>query len=81
MAVSNIPEGCILVGPQSTRIFIFTFINRSLTILHAMYLASNKVALNQAKSPFSYIYRKIINVHAMRYRQTLNFSILFGLGD
>ena len=47
MAVLDIPEGCILVGPRNSRFFIFS--NRLLIILHAMYLNSNKVALNQAK--------------------------------
>ena len=47
MPYSYIPEGCIIFGPQSARIFIFS--DCFLTILHAIYLVSNKVALNQAK--------------------------------
>ena len=43
-AVLDIPEGCVLVGPQNARFFIFS--DRLLAILHAMYLVSNKVALN-----------------------------------
>ena len=43
-AVLGIPEGCVLVGPLSLRILIFS--DHILTILHAMYLVSNKVASN-----------------------------------
>ena len=45
---SDIPEGCVLVGPQFAR--IFTFSDRLLTILHAMYLVSTKDALNKTKT-------------------------------
>ena len=38
---SDISEECILVGPQFA--WIFTFSDRLLTILHAIYLVSNKV--------------------------------------
>ena len=41
---SDIPEGCVLVGPRNSRFFIFS--DRLLAILHAMYLVSNKVASN-----------------------------------
>ena len=41
------PEGCVLFVPQNSQIFIFS--NGLLTILHAVYLVSNKVASNQAK--------------------------------
>ena len=40
--VSDIPEGCVLFGPRNAR--IFTFSDRLLIILHAMYSVSNKVA-------------------------------------
>ena len=40
----DIPEGRVLVGLQNLRIYIFS--DRLLAILHAMYLVSNKVALN-----------------------------------
>ena len=36
---SDIPEGCILVGPQNSHFFIFR--DRLLTILHDMYLVPN----------------------------------------
>ena len=82
MPYSYIPEGCIIFGPQSARIFIFS--DCFLTILHAIYLVSNKVALNQAKITvflhLSYICT-IIYVHAFHYHQHLNFSTLFGLED
>ena len=45
---SNITEGCVLVVPQNSRIFIFS--DRILTILQAMYLVSNKVTSNEAKN-------------------------------
>ena len=44
---SDIPEGCVLVGLRSSRFFIFG--DRSLTISHATYLVSSKVASNEAK--------------------------------
>ena len=82
MPYSYIPEGCIIFGPQSA--LIFTFSDRFLTILHAIYLVSNKVALNQAKNTvflhLSYICT-IIYVHAFHYHQHLNFSTLFDLED
>ena len=43
-AVSDIPEECVLVGTRYARIFIFS--NHLLTILHTMYLVSNKVTSN-----------------------------------
>ena len=43
-AVLNIAEGCVLVGPRNVRFFIFS--DCLLTILHAMYLVSNKVSSN-----------------------------------
>ena len=46
-AYSEIPEVCVLFGSRNSRFFIFS--DHSLTILHAMYLVSNKVASNQAK--------------------------------
>ena len=47
MPSSDIPEGCVLVGPRNSRFFIFS--DQLLAILHAMYLVSNKVASNEAK--------------------------------
>ena len=41
---SDIPEGCVLVGPRNSQFLIFS--DRLLTISHAMYLVSNKVASN-----------------------------------
>ena len=41
---SDIPEGCVLFGPQNARFFIFS--DHLLSISHAMYLVSNKDALN-----------------------------------
>ena len=46
-AYSDITEGCVLFGPRNSRFFIFS--DHLLTITHAMYLLSNKVASNQAK--------------------------------
>ena len=42
-----IPEGCVLVGPRNSRFSIFS--DRLLTVSHAIYLVSNKVASNYAK--------------------------------
>ena len=42
--ISDIPEGCVLFGLLIARFFIFS--DRLLNILLAMYLVSNKVALN-----------------------------------
>ena len=57
-AVSDIPEGCVLVGPRNAR--FFTFSDRLLTILHSIYLVSNKVTSNRTKTAIflhiSYIY-------------------------
>ena len=47
MVYSDIQEGCVLFGPRNSRFFIFS--DRILTISHAMYLVSNKVASNEAK--------------------------------
>ena len=44
---SDIPEGCVLSGPESAQ--IFTFSQHLLKILNAMYLVPSKVASNQAK--------------------------------
>ena len=44
MPYLDIPEGCVLVGPQNSTFFIFN--DRILTILQAMYLVSNNVASN-----------------------------------
>ena len=43
-AVSDIPEGRVLVGPRNAQFFIFS--DRLLAISHAMYLVSNKVTSN-----------------------------------
>ena len=43
-AYSDIPEGCVLFGPRNAH--FFTFSDSILTILHSMYLVSNKVASN-----------------------------------
>ena len=57
-AVSDILEGCVLVGPRNAR--FFTFSDRLLTISHAMYLVSNKATSNRTKITvflhISYIY-------------------------
>ena len=42
--ILDIPEGCVLVGHQIARFFIFS--DLLLNILLAMYLDSNKVASN-----------------------------------
>ena len=46
-AYSDILEGRIFFGPRNARFFIFS--DFLLTILHALYLVSNKVASNGAK--------------------------------
>ena len=46
-AYSDILEGRIFFGPRNARFFIFS--DFLLTILHAMYLGSNKIASNEAK--------------------------------
>ena len=43
-AILDIPEGCVLVGHEIARFFIFS--DQLLNILLAMYLVSNKVASN-----------------------------------
>ena len=57
-AISDIPEGWVLVSPQNARFFIFS--DRLLTISHAMYLVSNKVTSNRTEITIflhiSYIY-------------------------
>ena len=53
-----VPEGCVLVGPQSA--WCFTFSDLFLTILLTMHLVSNKVDSNRTKITvflhISYIY-------------------------
>ena len=79
---SDIPEGCVLVDPRNARSFVFS--DCTLTVTHAMYLVSNKVASNDATITVflhTYIVLTIIYVHVIHHRQNLNFSKLFRLED
>ena len=64
-----IPEGCVLVGPRNAR--FFTFSDSLLTILHAIYLVSDKVASNRAKitvfSHISYIYLRTSHPSSQKF--------------
>ena len=78
-AVSDIPERCVLVGPQSAQ--FFTFSDRLLTIPHAIYLVFNKNALNWTKiTGFLHIlYYYLRTCHQLLPKFEL--TKLFGLED
>ena len=78
-AISDIPEGCVLVGHYIAR---FLYLATDYWTFCSLCIWSlTKLLRIRLKSPFSYIYRTISYLHAIYYRQNLNFSKLFCLED
>ena len=79
MPYSGIPEGCVLFRPRNAHFCILS--DRFLQFRTLCIWSLTKLLWIRLKSPFSYIYRAIIYVHAIHHRQILNFSKLFRLED
>ena len=77
---NTIPEGCVLFVPRNAPFYYY------LATAHWQFCtlctwSLTNLLRTRLKSPFSYINRTIIYVHAMHHRQNLNFSKLFRLED